>query len=299
MRCERETPGGAMKRVSKAMQRSILLGLIMSISAVAAARGDTYPAKAMPWQDSSLGFDAPGRIVEVPIYHGEAVQQGQLLAREDDDDQRYAMEMAKIQADSTLRIQAAQAQLDADKVDLRRTQEAAEQNAATPFELQEAQVKVVIDELSLQLEELTHQNDQLKYEQAKAAYLDRQILAPFTGIVEDYQVHVGEIADPSKPAVRLIQIDPLKVEVPVPVDVAAGLQDGQTANVIFATGETLEGTIYWIANASDYASGTLLVRLRVDNPQHLPAGQQVRVDFSASGGAGTTNEPTITTQNSN
>jgi len=287
--------GETMKRLSRMMSRTILLGIALLIPVVSAARGDSYTGKAMPWQDASLGFTDAGRIVEVPIHHGEVVLQGQLLAREDDDDQRDAMEMAKLEADSTLRIQAAQAQLDEDKVDLQRTQAAASQNAATPFELQEAQLKVVIDQLSLDLETQTHQSNQLKYEQAKAAYLDRQITAPFDGTVEDYQVHVGEIADPSKPAVRLIQIDPLKIEVPVQLDTAAKLQVGQTANVIFETGETAQGTIYWIANSSDYASGTLLVRLRVANPQHLPAGQEVKVDFSGTQSAGATTDPS--TQN--
>jgi RND family efflux transporter MFP subunit len=281
-----------MMRCSNVICRVIIAGLSLSVLAAAtAARCDSYPAKAMPWQDTSLGFSAPGRIVAVPIHHGEVVQAGQILVREEDDDERLAMEMAKLQAESTLRIQAAQAELDSDKVDLARTQAAASQNAATPFELQQAELKVTIDQLSLQLEEFTHQNDELKYEQAKAALAERTILAPFTGIVEDYQVHVGEVADPSKPAVRLIQIDPLKVEVPVPVAVAAKLQLGQTANIAFVSGDVLVGTIYWIANASDYASGTLLIRLGAPNPQNLPAGQQVQVDFTSTDAAGAASQP--------
>ncbi|NNM87428.1 MAG: efflux RND transporter periplasmic adaptor subunit [Phycisphaerae bacterium] len=241
---------------------------------------------AQPRRNVVLAFSRPGIVAIMPVRRGVAVPAGQLLAGLNTSRQTLRMRIARLTAESTLKVQAAEAQLRHDQVDLRQTQWAFTQKAATAFELQRAKLKVTIARLSLALAKLKHQNDQLEYSLAQLAIRRRQIRAPFAGIVEIRYTHTGQSVNAFQKVLRLVQITAFKIDVPVPLSVAMKLRLGGPALVKFATGGTATGKIVDIARVADSASGTLLVRVQVANPSDLPAGQQVSVRFSAAEPAG-------------
>ena len=238
-----------------------------------------YPAVAKPWRDVNLSFSRPGRVVKILVHRGQAVKAGQVLAEENDQQQKIADQLAKLSANSTLRIQAAQAELAQDTVSLNRTQLAAGKHAATPFEVRRAQLKVTIDKLSLTLAEVKHEHDLLDWQAAKLAVQRRNITAPFNGVIEDRFIDTGQSVNAFKNVLEIVQLNRLRIFVPVPLRVAIELQTGQPARVTPAAGALTVGKIIWIAKVADSASNTLLVEIRVDNTQHLPAGQRVQVTF--------------------
>ncbi len=246
---------------------------------VSVSQNTAYSAVAKPWRDVNLSFSRPGRVVKILVHRGQVVKAGQLLAEENDQQQKIAAQLAKLTAESTLRIQAAQAQLAQDQVDLKRTQWAASQHAATPFEVQRAQLKVTIDKLSLKLAELKHQHDQLAWQAAKLAVQRRKIIAPFTGVIEDRFIDVGRSVNAFKKVLNIVQVDRLRIFVPVPLRIAMKLQLDRSSTVKPATGGVVHGTIIWISKVADSASNTLMVEIQVNNTQHVPAGQQVQVAF--------------------
>ncbi len=254
-------------------------GMAAPVSADAAPV-ESYSAVAKPWRDVDLSFSRPGRVVKILVHRGDVVKAGQLLAEENDPQQKIAARLAKLAADSTLRIQAAQAELAQDAVSLKRTQWAAGQHAATPFEIQRAQLKVTIDKLSLKLAELKHQHDQLAWQAAKLAVQRRKITAPFSGVIEDRFIDVGRSVNAFKKVLNIVQVDRLRIFVPVPLRIAMKLQTGQPARVTPAAGALTVGKIIWLAKVADSASNTLQVEIRVNNTQNVPAGQQVRVTFA-------------------
>ena len=97
---------------------------------------ESYSAVAQPWRDVDLSFSRPGRVVKILVHRGQVVKAGQLLAEENDQQQKIADQLAKLSANSTLRIQAAQAELAQDTVSLNRTQWAASQHAANAIDAQ-------------------------------------------------------------------------------------------------------------------------------------------------------------------
>ncbi len=107
----------------------------------------SYRAIAQPWRDVNLSFSRPGRVRRIAVHRGELVKAGQLLVRESNAAQLLALELAKLKANSILRVQAAQAELAQDQVTLKRTQWAASRNAATSFEVHRAELRVTIDRL--------------------------------------------------------------------------------------------------------------------------------------------------------
>ena len=239
----------------------------------------SYPAVAKPWRDVKLSFSRPGRVVKILIHRGQVVKAGQVLAEENDRQQKIAAQLAKISADSTLRIQAAQAELAQDTVSLKRTQWAAAQLAATPFEVRRAELKVTIDKLSLKLAQLKHQHDQLNWQAAQLAVQRREITAPFSGIIENRFIDAGQTVNAFSKVLEMVQVNRLRIFVPVPLMAAESLHKGQTVAIFMATGQRTPGTIIWRATVADSASNTVLVEIRVNNTQHAPAGQQVQVTF--------------------
>ena len=242
----------------------------------------SYSAVAKPWREVDLSFSRPGRMVKILVHRGQQVKSGQLLASENDQQQKLAAKLAGLMAKSTLRIQAAQAELAQDTVSLKRTQWAASQHAATPFEVRRAQLKVTIDKLSLALARLKHQKDQFAWQTAKLAVQRREIRAPFDGVIEDRFIDAGGSVNAFKKVLEIVQTDRLRIFVPTPLRIGMGLQLGQSARVLSAEGGTALGRIIWIAMVADSASNTLMVEIRVNNKNRIPAGQEVQVAFIAA-----------------
>ena len=277
-------------RLPYAASMAAIFGLGLVLLPTVQAQGLSYPAVAKPRRDVVLAFSRPGILAAMPVRRGVAVRAGQLLACLNTSRQTLRVRIARLTAESTLKVQAADAQLRHDQVDLRQTQWAFTQKAATAFELQRAKLKVTIARLSLALANLKHKNDQLEYSLAQLAVRRRQILAPFAGIVEIRYAHVGQSVNAFQKVLRLVQTTALQIHVPVPLSVAMKLRIGGRAMVQFATSGTAVGKIVGIASVADSASGTLLVRVQVGNPSHLPAGQQVSVRFSAPKSVRTSSE---------
>jgi multidrug efflux system membrane fusion protein len=239
----------------------------------------SYPAVAKPWRDVNLSFSRPGRVVKILVRRGQIVKKGQVLAEENDRQQKIAAQLADLAGHSTLRIQAAQAELAQDAVSLKRTQWAAGQHAATPFEVRRAELKVTIDTLSLKLAELKHQHDLLAWKAAQLAVQRRKITAPFAGIIENRFIDAGRTVDAFKKVLEIVQVNRLRIFVPVPLVAAEALRTGLTAEISMAAGQRADGIIIWRATVADSASNTVLVEIQVGNPRLMPAGQQVRVTF--------------------
>jgi hypothetical protein len=95
-------------------------------------------------------------------------------------------------------------------------------------------------------------------------------------------IDAGESVDAqSKGVMRIVNTDPLWVDVPVPLIQARSLWLGELAVIKFGLGKTesREGLVIHIASVADPASETLWVRIEVPNQSHRPSGESVRVFF--------------------
>jgi len=111
--------------------------------------------------------------------------------------------------------------------------------------------------------------------------------SPIDGIVSQVYMEVGESTDGQNMKVAdVVQIDPLWIEVPVPVLQARKLNNGDAANVTFSDGKLRKGTVKKDSILADPASGTLTVKVIVPNPDKLEPGEQVRVIFPQAAMAG-------------
>jgi RND family efflux transporter MFP subunit len=256
--------------------KAIPLLLVACVLAAGAVRGAGIEAIARPSDDRTLSFTRPGQIAEVAVKDGDRVRKGQLLVRLDDEAEQAQLEQLKAQAADTSRIEAAKAQAQQRKVELGRLKAAERPD----LELDRARLEVTIAELSIKLAELEQRQDARKVKES-AIYIQRmRLLSPIDGLVEKTFLRAGEAADKLRPIIRLVNIDPLRIDVAVPRKQAAGLKVGGAAGVRFADAKApAGGKITFIAAEVDAASGTLTVRVELPNSQLRRAGTHVWVSF--------------------
>ena len=237
--------------------------------------------------DVTLSFVRPGQVAEVAVKEGDEVKAGQLLARQDDLAEQVSLAQLKAEADDTVKIRAAEAQLDQKKVTLLRTQEAFKGHAATELEVKQAELDVTIADLSLELSKFQHEQDRRKYEEARLQVERMRMLSPLDGRVEKVAIEKGESVEinQQQKTIRVVRIDPLWIDVPVDVDKAARLKAGDAATAWYHLGNAYTssaGKVLLVAKVADPASDTLQVRVELPNPAGQPAGMHVQVDFPSA-----------------
>ncbi len=275
-------PSALWRRVGSAAARgarpAATAAVLLCAAATCAAEG--IEAVTIPSKDVTLSFVRPGQIAKVLVKDGQQVKAGELLISQDDSAERVQLEQLRTQATDRTRVRAAEAQLAQKKLDLKKIEDAARSGASTQAEVEHAQLDVTIAELSLELAKLQHEQDGLKLREAELQVARMKLLSPIDGMVERVVVEAGESVDALEKLIRIVKTDPLRIDVPVPGVQAGALASGGKADVTFArTGETVTGTITFVASVADAASETLTVRVELPNPAGRRAGQRVRVSF--------------------
>jgi len=265
--------------------RSPFAAFFLTLLMVAQSWGasEKIAAVTVPSADVTLSFTQPGLIAKTYVKQGDVVESGQLLVQQDDAIERAQLTQIEEKSQNTSQIQASQASLDQKKVDLKKLEKAAERDAATELEVEHARLEVRMAELSLEIAKLEHHQDQLKCQEARIRVEKKQLRSPIAGSVEKVEVEPGESINALEGVARVVQIDPLWTDVPVPLTTARTLRPGQKALVEFpeAQATAFTGRVIFVAAVADAASGTLLVRVEVPNEARRPAGDHVRVGFPA------------------
>jgi RND family efflux transporter MFP subunit len=264
---------------------AVFLCLATSSFAQPSFAGSSSGVRAIsrPSADITLSFVQPGRIARVPVKEGDVVKAGQILVHQDDVAEQVLLAQFKAQAEDRTQIRASEASLAQKRVDLQKLEKAAASKAATALEVEHARLDVTIAELSLELATFEHEQAGRKYQEQKVRVEHMQLASPIDGRVEDIKVEVGESINTTTEAIRVVQIDPLWIDAPVPLALAIDLQAGRPAQVQFGPPErpasTTQGRIIFVAAVADAASGTRRVRIEVPNKAGRPAGEHVLVEF--------------------
>ena len=269
-----------------------LLGLLLvacSLSATAQTTadddGDGIEAIARTSKDVTFSFTRPGRVAEVLVEQGQMVSAGDVLVQLDNSVERERVARLKKEAESTLHVAAAEANMKLKDVVLQRKETGFTDGVVTILELEEARVDATIGKLSYDLAKFNQELATLQYTEAQLEIKRMTLISNLDGIVETLFIEEGESVDAQAEVVRVVDIDPLWVDVPTTLDRALQLQVGQAAEARFCqtceqTPESaMTGKIVLISAVADAASDTLMVRVELANPEHAPAGQRVLVRF--------------------
>jgi membrane fusion protein (multidrug efflux system) len=112
---------------------------------------------------------------------------------------------------------------------------------------------------------------------------DTRIYAPFSGIMGGRVVSPGQVIARNTTLTWLVDLDLVKVEVPVPERFLGQLKAGQTVELAVAAfpGEKFRGELYFIAPQVDPATRTALVKARIPNASRsLKPGMFANLDLT-------------------
>ncbi|WP_119256031.1 efflux RND transporter periplasmic adaptor subunit [Shinella zoogloeoides] len=198
-----------------------------------------------------------GNLTEVLVESGERVEQGQVIARLDSDEQKIAADQARVARDSA-------------EQKLKRIQNL--RSSTSLADLQDAETALKAAELALRNAELTLRR--------------RDITAPYSGVVGIISVNPGDYVTTASAIARIDDRSEILVDYWVPERFATSVRVGNdlTATAVARPGETFTGKIQAVDNRIEQESRTLRVRARISNPEDvLRAGMSFQVNMRFEG----------------
>ena len=195
--------------------------------------GKTAPARIV-----SLTAETDGRVIATGAERGANVEQGEIIVRLDERDRRARLEQAR----ATVRQ--------------REVEFEGRRKLKTEGYVSEAQLQEAVALLEAARAELTRAELDLTY---------RHIRAPFAGALQSRDVEIGDFVAVGDPIASFVDNRSIIVSANVSEFDAGFVRAGDAAEATLATGETLRGTIRYVAPVADEATRTFGVELEVDN----------------------------------
>jgi membrane fusion protein, multidrug efflux system len=195
-------------------------------------------------ENANISAEIDGRVVGVHFTEGQPVEQGALLFTLDD--AVYRAELA-----------TAEANLQLSQRNSERAVELLQRNAGTVRARDEAEAQLAIDHAEVDL--------------ARARLDKTRIAAPFAGVVGLREVSVGGYVTPGQDLVNLEDIDPIKVDFPVPERALSAVGVGQAIEVTVDAwpDRTFEGEVYAINPQINAQGRSIAIRATIDNHERL------------------------------
>lgn len=243
----------------------------------------------LPYQEVELHAKVAGYVRHMYVDIGDRVHTGQLLAeleipeltaqvvgaqagvnRSEEEIQRAQSAVDRAQADHIALHMAADRlkQASAARPGLIAQQEL--DDAVAKDAASEAQVEAAKSELSAMQQALGAAQAEHQQYSSLAAY--SRIVAPFNGIVTWRYADTGALLQAgtsnagTMPAVKVAQIDTLRLRLPVPESLSSFVHTGDTAQIrVQATGEQLTGKVVRTTGELDLPTRTLQVEIDVPN----------------------------------
>lgn len=239
------------------------MGLAATAEDGLSVAGEEFDGMLEPSDLVEISSQVPGILDEVAVERGDRVSEGQVLTRLRSGLARIAVELARA------RVEFARRRME-------RNEELYLKQLISHYERDELETEVRIAEL-----ELAQATERLNM---------RTLRSPVRGVVVERSKSPGEYVG-AEVILTLARIDPLYVEVVVPVAQLGRVRRGMWAEVRPETpvGGSYRGRVIIVDEVVDAASGTFGVRIELPNSDHrLPAGLKCTVRFGGDTAVGST-----------
>ncbi|MCP3883602.1 MAG: efflux RND transporter periplasmic adaptor subunit [Sulfitobacter sp.] len=236
--------------------KTIVVALLLPVSGHAQEEG-RYECLIVPAVELALSSPVAGIIETIEVDRGSRVKRGQMLVR--------------LQATAELAaVKLARAKLEFGQRKVQRTEELFREKFTSEYSVDEAVTETRLAEVEL--------------EQAKSILGLKKLKSPINGLVVERVAQVGEFVSGGE-ILKLAQLDPLHIEVIVPVESLGSIRIGMQATVFprDPVGGEYKAEVVTVDRVLDAASGTFGVRLKMPNSENeLPAGIRCSIKFPES-----------------
>jgi len=261
--------------------------LILPASAesnIAAVLGKPHDCVIGPFIATELGSPATGILEELLVDHGDRVTKGMVVARLRSDLEQASLDLAKARAESTVIIELGRERAGLLKKEAARISElhSRQITATSQFEKTLSELQQAV--LQLRQAETEQEFAVLEMKRAAALLAQRTIISPIDGYVTKRIMAPGENVYEQAKILKIAQVDPLLVEVHLPIAAFPFIKEGVKAEIrpTQPAGSMHIGTVSVIDRVFDAASDTFGVRLMLPNPKHeMPAGVNCTATFTS------------------
>jgi RND family efflux transporter MFP subunit len=261
----------------------LLFGWFVIAAGPAAAQTNEIDGLTEPYRTVDVAATEPGLIAKMFVREGDAVLKGQPLATLDSDLYAALVAIAKQAMDSRGNLQSALADVQLKQDRLAKFEALRAADHARAEELERARAELAIAEARLLAVREELELRRLEFEKAKVQLDRRTIRSPIDGVVTKSHKDEGEYVAPNDPIVcTVVRLDSLIATFSVPAPRARGLKADRKVQLRFPdSAEPAEGAIEFVAPVTDAESGTVRVKVRLDNATAVfRSGERCTLDFS-------------------
>jgi RND family efflux transporter MFP subunit len=262
---------------------SLLRSITCTLACLAGLQASAAPLGCLiePERVAEVGSPVIGVIESIHVERGSYVRKGQVLAMLRADVERASVGVASARAQADADVRGAAANFEFMRQKQARAEELVQKNFISKQALEQARV-----ETSLAEQKLGQSREQQKVwarelELAHAQLSLRSIRAPFDGIIADRYVWAGERVE-DKALFRVAKVDPLRVEIVVPVAKFGTVQAGTLVSVTpdLPNAGVLRAKVVLVDKLMDAASNTFRVRAELANADAaLPSGLRCKAEL--------------------
>lgn len=263
-----------------------LLPLLLPYALSASAQTQPIGCLVEPNEVIEVGSPVVGLVERIFVDRGDVVREGQVLAQLQADVERSAVSVAQTRAQRDAELDSAASAYDFARRKQTRTESLFNANFISSQVRDEAKTEAQLAALKLKQAQEQRQQAQRELAFSRSQLAQRTIKSPLSGVVVERYMARGERAE-EKPILRLASLDPLKVEVIMPVTELEKIRVGMAAVVALQVPGAPErnAKVTHVDRVMDAASNTFRVRLALPNPKFgLPAGVHCKVAFGERAG---------------
>jgi len=228
-----------------------------------------------------LSSRTDGIVDTIDVERGDLVEAGQVVVQLESDVERASVEYARAAAQAESDLLAGQVSMGFAERRRERLESLYVEKVLSSDQMDEMETEAELSKLQVGQARERNRLAKLELRRAQQVLEQHTLRSPIDGVVVQRFLAPGESVE-EKPILRLGQIDPLRVEVIVPVSYFGAIDIGQQAIVSperpIQDSYTADVTI--VDRVADAASGTFRVRLSLPNPDYsLPSGLNCIVRF--------------------
>lgn len=208
-----------------------------------------------------------GLLESVDVKVGDRVTSGQVIGKLDDSLQTSAVQIAELQAKMSGERDAARAELRLHQNRWEKLRILAADGIARPDELSRSKTDLDVATARYAVAQDQFELRQLELQRYRIQLERRRIRVPMNGVIASVFHKPGEYITPGDPAiVQLLVVDRLDAVFSLPIEDMGSVKVGSAARVMLrSSAQTIDATITSVSPAIDGESGTVQVRVELDN----------------------------------
>jgi membrane fusion protein, multidrug efflux system len=279
----RKSARAALEAETHAADIGALRVQVLTPKVGASDRSMTIPGSVQPLEETVIYPRASGYVRSWAFDIGDKVKTGDLLAEIDTPEIDQELVQAKAQlAQAEASVLQASANDAFSKQNLDRYKRLTPAGVASQQELEQKAAQAQVDEANVAVAKANSEAQRANIQRLMRLKSFARVQAPFAGTVTWRSVERGALvtAGNATPLFKIANLDPMRVFVQLPQDVASGVKVDVPAQVTLRelAGKVFEGKVAHTAGALDSVTRTMTTEIRVPNPKgELMGGMYAQV----------------------